>query len=590
VSSGGRQPDRKAAERAGSEAPRRRARDARVHEARRWLRHRLTRDTSNAGIRPATDRAQMARVGAYLYLVGAGCALLTILLPGADLRSELGTAVVVGVAAVIVVVLIMGPFDRNPLWAFVLYDVAAIVLITLGIYFDGRGASPFALFYVLATAYGFYYFSWRVGAALMAFLAVAYGVVQAVLASPDALQRWLFTVVTLVMIGAMIGFIRRRMQDLWKRLLAAAHTDALTGIPNRGAFEDVFQSELERTRRTERVLSLLVGDLDHFKQVNDNHGHAQGDEVLRAAASALRENKRQSDTLARIGGEEFALLMPETRADEALVGAERLRVAVRERLMRTDTPTTISFGIASFPTDGGSPDGLMTAADRALYIAKELGRDRCVRYSAEVDATLREAVGIDRRAGDGRLIGLLSLADALDARYAVDHRPSQLVGRYAHAIAQELGLPPERVERVRLAARLHDIGKMAVPASEVERLTPLTERDSEAMREHPARAAELLSGGDLEDIGSWILAHHERPDGRGFPRGLRGDQIPLEASIIAVADAYEAMTSDRTYRGALGAEQAREELVRDSGTRFDAVVVDALVAVLDREGHPIARR
>jgi putative nucleotidyltransferase with HDIG domain len=189
---------------------------------------------------------------------------------------------------------------------------------------------------------------------------------------------------------------------------------------------------------------------------------------------------------------------------------------------------------------------------------------------------------------DGNLAAVLALTDVLDIRDAGTATHSQTVGRYAESIARELGFSPELVERVRLAGILHDVGKIAVPDAVLRKPGPLTDEEFDQMRPHPEVGAVIVDGADLKDVASWVMAHHERPDGRGYPHGLKGDEIPLEARILAVADAYEAMTVDRVYRKALGADEARMELIRCAGSQFDARVVEAFLIVLARENKRVS--
>jgi putative nucleotidyltransferase with HDIG domain len=162
-------------------------------------------------------------------------------------------------------------------------------------------------------------------------------------------------------------------------------------------------------------------------------------------------------------------------------------------------------------------------------------------------------------------------------------RHSQTVGRYCELMGRELGLSRDRIERMRLAGLLHDIGKIGVPDSILAKPGPLSDEEYEQMRKHPEIGARILGGSGLDDIRSWVLAHHERPDGRGYPKGLRDSEIPLEAKLLAVGDSYEAMTSDRVYRKAIGIDAARDELIRFRGSQFDPRVVDAFIRALDRE-------
>jgi putative nucleotidyltransferase with HDIG domain len=183
---------------------------------------------------------------------------------------------------------------------------------------------------------------------------------------------------------------------------------------------------------------------------------------------------------------------------------------------------------------------------------------------------------------------VLDLAEAVDLRFSGSARHSETVGRYAAKMACELGLSQERTERVRLAGMLHDVGKVGVPDSILSKPAGLTDEEFDVIRRHPELGAQILEHPSLADVREWVGAHHERPDGRGYPCGLADEQIALEAKILAVADAYEAMTSDRAYRASIGPTAAREELLRCAGGQFDARVVDALLAVLDREGERLA--
>ena len=222
-------------------------------------------------------------------------------------------------------------------------------------------------------------------------------------------------------------------------------------------------------------------------------------------------------------------------------------------------------------------EGLVRAANRALYAAKRLGRDRCVVHHAETLAML------DALADDGageQLEAAMLLAETLDLRDVATARHSETVGRYAERIAEQLGLGAERVERVRVAGVLHDIGKLGISDAVLLKPGRLSESEWEEIRRHPELGARILEHANMRDVAAWVLAHHERVDGGGYPRGLAADEIPLEGRILAVADAYEAMTADRPYRQALGVDEARAELRRGAGTQFDARVVEAFLRVL----------
>jgi diguanylate cyclase (GGDEF)-like protein len=394
-------------------------------------------------------------------------------------------------------------------------------------------------------------------------------------------QRWLVTVGVAAMGGLLVSYVRGRVHELVVRLSDAARTDPLTGLLNRRALQELFELELDRARRSGRPLSLIVGDLDGFKGLNDRLGHQAGDQALRTLAAELGRWKRRIDMAARVGGEEFALLLPETDERGAFLVAERLRRATQRIFADAPLKLTISFGVASYPDHGDDAEMLLRAADQALYAAKDMGRDRSVIYSAEVSRMLLAANG-HGDCSELRLATVLNVAEALDIRDTGSPDHSQSVGRYAHIIAEELGFEREHAERVRLAGLLHDVGKVGVSDSLLIKPGPLDDDEWIEMRTHPALAGRLLGGPEFEDLRSWVVAHHERIDGSGYPRGLTGDEIPLEARILAVAEAYEAMTADRVYSVALSEQAARQELTAGSGAQFDGTVVEALLRALDR--------
>jgi putative nucleotidyltransferase with HDIG domain len=271
------------------------------------------------------------------------------------------------------------------------------------------------------------------------------------------------------------------------------------------------------------------------------------------------------------------VLAPDADEHGAYMLAERIRAAVHEAFADQDASLTISFGISTHPLHGQSADALLRTADQALYAAKRLGRNRTVISSAEVPGILAHGSRGGNSETHVELGALLNLAEALDVREFGTATHCRRVGRFAELTARELGLPPEGVERVRLAGILHDVGRVALPESVVTKPGPLTEAEWTWVRAHPAVGARMIETTEYEDIRSWILFHHERPDGHGYPEGRRAEDVPIESAIIAVADAYEAMTSDRPYRSALAPEEAADELRREAGRQFHGDVVEALL-------------
>jgi diguanylate cyclase (GGDEF)-like protein/putative nucleotidyltransferase with HDIG domain len=414
------------------------------------------------------------------------------------------------------------------------------------------------------------------------YVSIAYGVVLAVRPPAGAAAWWAVGMGTLLVTSALIWTMRDRAESLIARLYDAARTDPLTKLLNRRGFRELLDLELERARRSEMAVTLLAGDIDHFKEVNDRLGHQVGDAALVRIAHVLESTKRRIDAAARVGGEEFALILPNTDSDEALILAERLRCALLDEFARDAVPITVSFGIATFRDHAETAASLLHAADGALYDAKESGRNRSVLFSREVQTSARDSVRNRDIEGERFTAVMLDLAAAVDLRFSGTARHSETVGRYAEMMARELGLSEQRISRVRLAGLLHDIGKVGIPDSILNKPDRLTATEFALVKTHPALGAQILEHPCLDDVRTWVAAHHERPDGQGYPLGVSGPQLGIEARILAVADAYEAMTSDRAYRPSIGQVAARAELRRCAGSHFDADVVDAHLAVLDR--------
>ncbi len=529
----------------------------------------------------------MALTLACFFLAGSGLGFLSLLAPRAAEANAAMLAVNCTVALVAGVVLLRVG-GRLPVTAVSLFLLGGTLMITSAGYFDGHSGTVYALFYLWVGVEAFCFLDRRQAALQMVLMGAAYAWLLGATASEGlAVQRWILTVGCTLMAGLLVAYLRHRIVGLLGRLFETARTDVLTGLLNRRAFEERFEEELERSHREGQPLSVVVGDLDGFKLVNDRCGHQAGDQALRRLASELNVWKRKVDVAARVGGEEFALLLPGTQEDGALALADRIRLAVREVFAGDDVPLTISFGIAAFPDRAEDGPAVLRAADQALYAAKELGRDRCVIYSAELADSVREAGARVADSSEMQLATVVGLAEALDIRDTGTARHSRVVGRYAAMMAREMQLDKARIHRIRLAGMLHDVGKIGISDNVLTKRGPLDDEEWIQMRTHPQIGARLLSRPELADLRGWVLAHHERPDGRGYPFGLSGDAIPLESRILAVADAYEAMTADRVYRSALGRRAAREELQAGSDSQFDEYVVRAFLTALDRvEAQP----
>ena len=534
----------------------------------------------------------VARVLAVLFAAGASLAALTVALPHPARTNELGLLAVVANAYLVAGVLYTQA-ARLPAWTLHPTLAWGSTLITGVAYFSGESPSPLVFFYLWVFLYASYFFTRRQAAAQIVYVGVAYGALLGARPPVGGIPAWWLVGMGTLLVGAMVIMTMRvRVELLITRLYEAARTDPLTGLSNRRGFRELLDLELERARRGGTAIGVLVGDLDDFKDVNDRLGNRVGDIALQRVARLLSEGKPQIETTARVGGEEFALIVPETEHNSALDLAERLRHELREEFANDPNPLTISFGLAVYPEHGETSASLLRAADDALFAAKESGRNRTVRHSPALHRELPRPSDARDIEGERFIMVMLDLAEAVDLRFSGSARHSETVGRYAEMAARELGLPEWRVSRGRLARLRHAHGQAGVPNRILHKPGPLTEEEYEIIKRHPELGAQIIEHPSLSDVREWVATHHERPDGLGYPGGLASKAVALEARIVAVADAYEAMTSDRPYRYSIGYDAALAELRHGAGTQFDARVVEAFIAALAQEamraGTPLA--
>ncbi len=371
---------------------------------------------------------------------------------------------------------------------------------------------------------------------------------------------------------------QRELVQAHEELAALATTDPLTGLSNHRALVSHLDRELERAARYRRTCAVLFVDLDHFKAINDSLGHAIGDRVLADLASLARQQLRTIDIVGRWGGEEFVILLPELERDAAMVVAERLRAAVAGHAFdgASGSHLTCSIGVASFPIDGIERDELLDRADRAMFAAKRLGRNQTVAANDPAVAILRAGpLSRDDEALMGAVEALAMMVNLRD-RYTGAH-PDDVSG-LAIAVATALGCSEDEATSIGIAARLHDVGKVAVPDAILRKPAALDVNEWAIMRRHSGTGADIVSHiPRLRGIAKVIRGHHERWDGGGYPDGLAGTDIPLGARIVGAADAFHAMIADRPYRAAMTRATAVEHLRRDAGRHFDPAVVEALL-------------
>jgi diguanylate cyclase (GGDEF)-like protein len=437
------------------------------------------------------------------------------------------------------------------------WSLMDLALISVGALADGGTSSPLALVFFMPVVFAA--MSYPLGSVLIVGgLSVAGYLALAVTAGGASWAYQAMFAVMLACAGALSAWQARNHDRQRLALMEVSRADPLTGCLNRRGFEERARAVLGTATRQSGRGAVLVLDIDHFKQVNDQHGHAAGDELLRWVVQTLKRSVRPADAIGRIGGDELAVLFVDVDPVDALESTSRLLEALGER-------APCSAGVAAFPMDGMGLEELMRQADMRLYTSRH-GR-------AERDANVTE-----------RLSWAATLAHAVDLRMHAEHEHSRAVADHAVSIAARLGWQEDMLGMLRIAATLHDVGKMAIPDRILCKPGRLTAEEFELIKGHSAAGAELVAGVEgLEPIVPWIRHSHESFDGSGYPDGLRGEEIPLASRIMLVADAFDAITSTRPYRDGLSVAHAREELTRHAGTQFDPRCVEALLACLDDE-------
>jgi diguanylate cyclase (GGDEF)-like protein/putative nucleotidyltransferase with HDIG domain len=369
-------------------------------------------------------------------------------------------------------------------------------------------------------------------------------------------------------------------------------TDALTGVGSRKLLEDKLQAECARSERYKRPFSVAIIDFDHFKMVNDVLGHATGDEAIRRLAACMKAEKRVPDVLARYGGDEFVILMPETRAVDARVLLERIRTKAQTIRLPQDTSVSISCGVAESDFEHNDPRDVMRRADLALYDAKNSGRNRVRIWDANMAQLLnandieidrikslqRRVAGLSEKAEKMFMESIWGLVQALEAKDAYAKTHTENVMHYSVGIAQTMGLGPKHVDLIRRAAMIHDIGKIGIPDAILCKPDELNAHERAMVEQHPIIAVRILEKMSfLEREVQIVRHHHEKWNGQGYPDGLAKTAIPLGARVISVADMFDALTAARAYHQTRSVSEALRILKDSAGYELDPDVVAAMV-------------
>lgn len=370
-----------------------------------------------------------------------------------------------------------------------------------------------------------------------------------------------------------INHLAEQIQVQLTKLSEAALTDFLTGLPNRRAFRETMENLIEQAERDGRPLSLLVADLNDLKLLNDRKGHLAGDQALQLVGKVLRLVAPEGLAF-RIGGDEFALLLPGQGAETARILAEQIAAKVREDREANESYAKIgvSIGVACYPDDAANGTALLESADEAMYQAK-VGHRRSIEvYSSFLDSLGDKPVLAQNRTVLEELMWLLEMKE----RYTYSH--SKRVEHYATALGKAIGLTSDDLNKLRWASYYHDLGKLGLDYAVLNKRVPLSTAEWEAVRQHPVWSHGLLRHVHCPaSVLAAVLHHHERWDGSGYPRGLAGEKTPLLARILAVADSFDAMVSERPYRPALARNEALAELERFAGTQFDPALVPPFI-------------
>ncbi len=365
---------------------------------------------------------------------------------------------------------------------------------------------------------------------------------------------------------------------LYEKLKHESRYDALTGVFNRRYFNERLDEEINRRSRHGGIFSLALCDLDFFKNYNDSYGHVAGDMLLSEVGRLLKSSIRSNDLIFRYGGDEFIILLPDTDSDGAIVVVERVRKNIEEEMKIKKIPLTCSFGLASWPKDGVRGSEIMEAADTAAFLAKQRGGNQCQSYK------ILKIPHTDFELKDEKTIVniIFSLISAIEARDIYTHGHSREVNKYALILSEAIGLTKEEEINLSRAALLHDIGNLEISKGVLNKKGKLTEEEWKLVKEHPQKGVEIIGHiPGLYQCKPAILHHHERWDGKGYPSGLKGKEIPLEARILAIADAFSAMVSARPYRPAMSYQEALSELKEQAGKQFDPELVEAFITKIE---------
>ena len=398
--------------------------------------------------------------------------------------------------------------------------------------------------------------------------------------------------------------------DLFEEVKAQAVTDSLTGLYNRRYFEEYLKKEVTRAMRQQQAFSVIGLDLDHLKQINDKYGHAYGDLAIKTVANVLKKNARSIDTAARMGGEEFNVVLPGVDSNGAMIAAERIRKALENEKLDTIGHITASIGVATFLEHSDNIEDILELTDQAMYQSKRNGRNQVtlakpinetswqeIAVNTFMDILSKHNIPLNTEITDNLKNklqnnevpkeALYTVADMLTQTYNPLHHSGVMKSKVqlAVSLAKRFDLSKEDIDKLRIATLLYDIGNLMLPVELLQKTTPLTEEERNHIKEHPMIAAQeiLKPISYIQDIIPIIEHHHENWDGSGYPSKISREEIPMTSQIILIVDAYFALTEPRTYRAELTPKQAIELIKQDAGKKWNSALVEEFISLIDHD-------
>lgn len=398
--------------------------------------------------------------------------------------------------------------------------------------------------------------------------------------------------------------------NLFEAIKQQAVTDGLTGLYNRRYFEENLSKEVTRSKRNGQPFSLIGLDLDFLKQINDKFGHAYGDIAIKTVADILKVNARSVDIAARLGGEEFSIILPGIASEGAMIAAERIRKAIEEKKLETIGHITASVGVATFPDQSDNVEEIVELTDRAMYESKRKGRNRVTLANSSIETSwqeiavntftdilsrhnmpIPEELSADLckklKENQSQKDILYTVADILTLTYNPLHEKGVIKSKLLTAVslAKRFDLPKEEIDKLKVAILLYDIGKLMLPKEILMKTEPLTAEEITSIKEHPIIAAkEILSPiSYVQDIIPIIEYHHENWDGSGYPDNKKHDEIPITSQIILIVDSYFALTAQRPYRNKMSPQDALAEIKKDAGKKWNNTLVNEFVMLIEHD-------